>query len=73
MVQCVGSDGLVKHFCNTVNVHERGTVEETGRPQISLEAEGPGQAEPRGLQNLVMTGHLSVMDPPGSLCVPACL
>lgn len=50
-----------------------GAVEETGCLQISLEAEGPGQAEPRGLQNIVMTGHLSGMDPRGSLYLPACL
>ena len=28
---------------------------------------------PRGLQNKVMTGHLSEIDPPGSLYLPACL
>lgn len=70
MVRCIGSGDLVKHFCNTVNVHER---EEAGSPQISLEAEGPGQAEPTGLQNKVMTRHLSEIDPPGSLYLPACL
>lgn len=49
------------------------TIEGTESPEISLEAEGPGQAEPRGLQNIVMTGHFSGMDPPGSLYLPACL